>query len=345
MKLLDTFLTLLTKEVYIPPENLKRYKHNIKDNYFHFSFLKEIFISLPVTDKRKDSYTLLENIGRLFLVERQNMIASIIPLKNDLSALPPYLNIYGETLEVSIDEIKIIEGTPYFLTNNELTAKETFIDSIVETSQKNALKFIFFILKDCEKRSLFHLFPVLESIREKSNTILGFFYREYLEMAVFEDLYIHGIDFVGLTQNHKEIEKHLLKLYGNLGMAYIYDLSSFNEPVDMKETFHSIEMGITPLVLISSEQDLQKENIKNNLINMLNYLEGHLGKLKYLPYRNRLLSPFNVSQILESSTGFHKLKRTLDKNLLAGKTYVSLMDMKRKLRVKETNNSYESSGL
>ena len=287
----------------------------------------------------------MENSGRFFLVDGQNIITSIFPIRQNLSTIPTFLELYGETLEVKIEGVMAKGFTHAYMIGDESVKEEVLLKAITEACETNKVEFIYFNIKGFDEGDNRFLFSTIKNIRKKTGRIIGLEYQDSLSLSIFQDFYMNGVDFVGINERHKQIEDDLLELLGNLGIAHMIKLTTLEESIQIEDAFHFIEKGITPLITLDRFDREKYSTVLKNMKELDIYLEKNQKKFKCLPTRNRFLSPYNLCQLFESNTNYDSLKRSIERNLITGKSFASLMEMKRTLRVKKTDSSLESSGL
>ena len=250
---------------------------------------------------------------------------------------------------------------------NRLNLTQEAILSVIKAAfEEGAADLIQLNMDYCREpdRGLARLAPVVQAIKKEFSTFIALRGFPPKDKQTLDKVYAAGIDllnlplegFVGFAKKEDVISQPLV--YGALEYAAkIFppgtvwtELFLESAPIDpLKDKIaYLTEKGILPLLRLITPSVTTKEYF-HNVIEVARYLEKNVRDsrlpLKWLFPHCRYMSPLDTRFFLDPPDKANLNAKPVYKSLLGRKTLEGYTKLRRKLRIKDVSDSYESAGL
>jgi len=245
-------------------------------------------------------------------------------------------------------------------------SQETILSVIKAAFEEGAADLIQLNMDYCREpdRGLTRLAPVVKAIKKEFSTFIALRGFPPKDKQFLDRVYAAGIDllnfplegFVGFPKKEDVISQPLV--YGALEYAAkIFPPGTvwtelFLEPGSIDPLKDKIayltKKGILPLLRLTTPS-IATEEYFHNVIEVARYLETNVQNsrlpLKWLFPHCRYMSPLDTGFFLDPTDKAKLNAKPVYKSLLGRKTLEGYTKLRRKLRIKDVSDSYESAGL
>ena len=244
--------------------------------------------------------------------------------------------------------------------------QETILSAIKAAFEEGAADLIQLNMDYCREsdRGLTRLAPVVQAIKKEFSTFIALRGFPPKNKHTLDKVYAAGIDllnfplegFVGSAKKEDVISQPLV--YGALEYASkifppgtvwteLFLESGSIEPLKDKIAYLA-EKGILPLLRLTTPS-IATEEYSRNVAEVARYLEKNVQNsqlpLKWLFPHCRYMSPLDTRFFLDPIDKAKLNAKPVYKSLLGRKTLEGYTKLRRKLRIKDVSDSYESAGL
>ena len=244
--------------------------------------------------------------------------------------------------------------------------QETILSVIKAAFEEGAADLIQLNMDYCREpdRGLTRLAPVVQSIKKEFSTFIALRGFPPKDKQTLDKVYAAGIDllnfplegFVGFAKKEDVISQPLV--YGALEYAAkifppgtvwteLFLEPGSIDPLKDKITYLT-EKGILPLLRLTTPS-IATEEYSRNVTEVARYLETNVQNsrlpLKWLFPHCRYMSPLDTRFFLDPTDKAKLNAKPVYKSLLGRKTLEGYTKLRRKLRIKDVSDSYESAGL
>ena len=244
--------------------------------------------------------------------------------------------------------------------------QETILSVIKAAFEEGAADLIQFNMDYCREpdRGLTRLAPVVQAIKKEFSTFIALRGFPPTDKQTLDKVYAAGIDllnfplegFVGFAKKEDAISQPLVygaleyaaKIFppGTVWTELFLEPGSINPLKD--KIAYLIEKGILPLLKLTTPSIVTEEYYRH-IIETARYLEKNVRNsrlpLKWLFPLCRYMSPLDTRFFLDPPDKAKLNGKPVYKSLLGRKALEGYTKLRRKLRIKDVSDSYESAGL
>ena len=330
------------------------------------SLAENFIVKVPIKETGQDQPTLKLDNGKIKLHSMGKEIeVNIVPLPNFVreqmkkrSPISENACIDGYCMNLFLRAIG---------QKNRLNlSQETILSVIKAAFEEGAADLIQLNMDYCREpdRGLTRLAPVVKAIKKEFSTFIALRGFPPKDKQILDRVYAAGIDllnfplegFVGLPKKEDVISQPLV--YGALEYAAkIFPPGTvwtelFLEPGSIDPLKDKIayltKKGILPLLRLTTPS-IATEEYFHNVIEVARYLETNVQNsrlpLKWLFPHCRYMTPLDTGFFLDPTDKAKLNAKPVYKSLLGRKTLEGYTKLRRKLRIKDVSDSYESAGL
>ena len=244
--------------------------------------------------------------------------------------------------------------------------RETILSAIKAAFEEGAADLIQLNMDYCREpdRGLTRLAPVVQAIKKEFSTFVALRGFPPKDKKTLDKVYAAGVDllnlplegFVGFAKKDDAISQPLV--YGALEYAAkifppgtvwteIFLEPGYTDALKDKISYLT-EKGILPLLKLVTPSTVTEE-YSRQIVEVAGYLEKAVQNsqipLKWLFPHCRYMSPLDTRFFLDPPNKAKLNARPVYKSLLGRKTLEGYTKLRRKLRIKDVSDSYESAGL
>ena len=358
---------LMQKGVFIPSDLLNRKEFssiltpNKAEENITLAFCDEFFVKTFVTpDKDADAKVSLRNGNLMLKSERFMVEVDVVPtpsflLKHRENRDPVSQNVDLDGVCLNVF-LRIVRDSKLNLSQESVVSviQSAFEESAADLVQLN-LDFC-----DTDDRGFFKLTPLIEDIRKKFNAFVALRGFPPRNLRVIDSIYASGIDLLnfpleGFTHSErlsnisKEVLAALDYAVGVFPQGAVSSEIAFDSLDKMEEKINRLaSIGAIPLVKLP--RDFQKYSAQFNSVEEIAQqltvsAQKHKLNLKWLYPSSELLTPLDAAFFTEDPQKARLAVRPHYHSLLGRKASEGFTALRRKLRVKNISDSFESAGL